>query len=233
MSDDRRCSYGHRRIAWELDINKKRVRRVMKLFGLKVKRKRKKPQKPGDRGQAPAGIPNLTLGLTVTYPHQLWVSDFTYLPYYGRYLRLATVEDVFTRQVAGWAVSTRHNTNLVALALLDAIIKNPVPGIIHSDQGKEYRSKEYRNILKSLDIKSAMSDKASPWQNGYQESFYAGFKLDLDHPECYENPGELVEAIAGQIYYYNNERIHTVLKCPPAVFVQRLKLQGAAVRQSV
>jgi transposase InsO family protein len=69
-----------------------------------------------------------------------------------------------------------------------------------------------------------MSEKASPWQNGHQESFYSEFKLELGHPECYLTLGELIEAIAKQIHYYNHERIHTALKCPPAVFSQRYYL---------
>ena len=71
----------------------------------------------------------------------------------------------------------------------------------------------------------SMSKKASPWQNGYKESFYSEFKLELGHPECYPTLGELIEAIAKQIHYYNNERIHTALKCPPAVFAQKCALQ--------
>lgn len=71
-----------------------------------------------------------------------------------------------------------------------------------------------------------MSAKSSPWQNGYQESFYSGFKLELGHPEIYPTLGELYEAIAAQIYYYNNQRIHSALKCSPAVFAQRLNCQN-------
>lgn len=71
-----------------------------------------------------------------------------------------------------------------------------------------------------------MSQKASPWQNSHQESFYSGFKLELGHPECYPTVGELIEAVAGQIHYYNHQRIHTALKCPPAIFAQRLAFQN-------
>jgi putative transposase len=225
MSDHK--AYGHKRIADHLDINKKRILRVMRLFSLKVKRKRKKPSKPDDSGQAPMAIPNLILGLAVSAPHQVWVKDFTYLPYFGKFVYLATVEDIFTRQVLGWAVSTKHNVNLVALALLDALMSNPAPKISHSDQDSEYRDKQYLNLLKSLNIKPSMSAKSSPWQNGYQESFYSGFKLELGHPEIYPTLGELYEAIAAQIYYYNNRRIHSALKCPPAIFAQRLNCQNS------
>jgi len=124
--------------------------------------------------------------------------------------------------MVGWAVSTKHNADLTTLALLDAIAFNPAPEISHSDQGSEYRDKQYLNLLKSLNIKPSMSAKSSPWQNGYQESFYSGFKLELGYPEIYPDLGELYEAIAAQIYYYNNRRIHTALKCPPAVSAQRL-----------
>jgi transposase InsO family protein len=195
-------AYGHRRIAIHLGINKKRILRVMKLFGLKPQRRRKKPAKPQDLGQAPMAIPNLVKGIIIDAPNQVWVSDFTYLPYYGRFVYLATLEDVFTRGVVGWEVSLRHNADLVAQALLNALENHPAPGIAHSDQGSEYRSQKYLNLLKSLNIKPSMSEKASPWQNGHKESFYSGFKLELGHPEYYPTLGELIEAIAQQIYYY-------------------------------
>jgi transposase InsO family protein len=223
MTDNK--AYGHKRIAWALYINKKRALRIMKLFNLKPQRMRKKPEKPEDTGQAPMAIPNLVQGIIIDAPNKVWVSDFTYLPYQGKFVYLATSEDVFTRQVVGWEVSTRHNTDLVAQALLNALNNHSAPGIAHSDQGSEYRSQIYLNLLKSFNIQPSMSAKASPWQNGHKESFYSGFKLELGHPECYPNLGELIEAIARQIHYYNNQRIHTALKCPPAVFAQRITLQ--------
>jgi transposase InsO family protein len=218
-------SYGHKRIAIELKINKERVLRVMKLFGLKPKRTRKKPDKPQDLNQAPMAIPNLVQGIIIDAPNKVWVSDFTYLPYFNRFVYLATLEDVFTRLVVGWEVSIRHNADLVAQALLNALEYYPAPRIAHSDQGSEYRSRKYLNLLKSFNIQASMSEKASPWQNGHKESFYSGFKLELGHPECYPTLGELIEAIAQQIHYYNKQRIHTALKCPPAVFAKRIAFQ--------
>ena len=216
-------AYGHRRVAWALNINHKRSNRVMRLFGLKPQRRRKAPFKPQDQHQAPATIPNLIQGIIVEAPNKVWVSDFTYLPYFGRFVYLATLEDIFTRKVVGWSVSTKHNADFVAEALLNALLNNPVPEIHHSDQGQEYQSGCYLNLLKGFNIKPSMSEKASPWQNSHQESFYSGFKLELGHPECYPTLGELIEAIAQQIHYYNNWRIHTALKCPPAVFARRLQ----------
>jgi len=219
MKDNK--AYGHKRIAMALNINKKRILRVMKLFGLKPLRRRKKPDKPDDLNVPPQDIPNLIQDLVVTRFGQAWVVDFTYLKFFGRFVYLATVEDLYTRQIVGWAVSTRHDAWLVTEALLDALRKHPAPDIVHSDQGSEYRSDEHMALLESASIRPSMSDKASPWQNGYKESFYSEFKLELGDLEACQNLGELTEVIARQIHYYNYKRIHSALKCPPAVFAQR------------
>jgi len=213
--------YGHKRIADALSINKKRIRRVMKLFGLKPKRSRKPPAKPDDQGQTPATIPNLLKGILVEVPGHAWVYDFTYLWFFGRFVYLATVEDIFTREIVGWAVSFRHDANLVCRTMTNALENHPAPKIGHSDQGSEYRSAKYQPLLAAAGITPSMSKKGSPWENGYQESFYSQFKLELGHPECYANLGELIEAIALQIHYYNHQRIHTALRCAPAVFAKR------------
>lgn len=67
-----------------------------------------------------------------------------------------------------------------------------------------------------------VSDKASPWQNGYQESFFGKFKDKLGDLDRFETIGELIEAIYQQVYYYNHERIHTALKMLPAVYAKQL-----------
>lgn len=213
--------YGHKRIADEMDINKKRILRVMKLFGLKPLRNRKPPFKPEDQNQAPMAIPNLLKETIIDAPSLAYASDFTYLPYFEKFIYLATIEDVFTREILGWEVSTKHNTDLVAQAMKNALQYHPAPLLAHSDQGSEYRSKIYRSLLEYFSIKCSMSQKASPWQNGKQESFYSEFKIELGHPEAYPTLGELIEAIAKQIHYYNHERIHTALRCPPSIFAAR------------
>lgn len=222
--------YGHKRISIVLGINKKRILRVMKLFGLKPLRNRKPPFKKQDQNQASMAIPNLIQGIIIQAPHLVWVSDFTYLPFFGTFVYLATVEDIFTRQIVGWQVSVKHNSDLVIQALLNGLSKYPAPNISHSDQGSEYRSLKYQGTLMISGIKPSMSEKASPWQNGYQESFYSEFKLELGHPECYQSLGELIEAIAQQIHYYNNERIHTALKCPPSVFTLKYQSQNLKLK---
>lgn len=220
-------AYGHKRIAIHLGINKKRVLRVMKLFDLSPIRKIKAPLKKQDLKQIEVRNANLITDLTINSPSQIWASDFTYLPYFNnKFLYLATIIDCFTKEIIAWNLSVRHSAKFIIEALNEAIAIRATPKIFHSDQGSEYRSEKLENILKNNKIQFSMSKKSSPWENGFQESFYGKFKLELGHPKCYETTGELMEAIALQIYYYNHKRIHTALKMPPAVFYQRCQMGG-------
>jgi transposase InsO family protein len=214
-------AYGHRRIAIALGIGRKRVLRVMKLFNLKPQKLRKKPR--FKKSKFPKNLAkNLIKDLQINQPNQVWVSDFTYLPYQNKFLYLATILDAFTREVIAWNIASRHNKELITTTLLDAINKRErPPNIFHSDQGSEYRSDELANILTKQNIKASMSKKSSPWQNGKQESFYQKLKFELEDFNSYNSQGELIEAIAIQIHYYNNKRIHSALKMPPNVFYQR------------
>jgi transposase InsO family protein len=216
-------SYGHRRLAPALNVNKKRVRRVMALFGIKPYRRRgRKPTKARDLGQVPAAYQNWLLA--IPFPERAgvaWVSDFTYIPFRGRFLYLATVVDLFTREVVGWSVWTAHDTQLVLLALIDALEKRDPAQYLHSDQGSEYRARTYCGLAERAGITVSMSHKSSPWENGYQESFYSQFKVDLGDPGRFGSVGELTAEIYRLIHSYNHGRIHTSLKMPPSTFAER------------
>lgn len=212
-------SYGHKRLADHLHINKERIRRVMRLFGIKPYRRRGgKWRKPKEKA---ASFPNLLLAEFPKYPHHVWASDFTHISFRGRWIYLATIIDLFTREIVGFSVMTTHSVHLVTAAPLSAIHKYPHPIILHSDHGSEYTSKDYVALCQTIGITISMSRKGCPWENGYQESWYDKFKVDLGDPNRFETLGELIAAIYETIHAYNNTRIHTKLKMPPAVFAQR------------
>lgn len=193
----------------------------MQLFKIKAKKLRKRPRFKKNKFPINSAK-NLLTDLTVSKPNQAWVSDFTYLPHQNRFMYLATILDAFTREIVSWNISSRHNQELITETLINAVNKRAkVPQIFHSDQGSEYRSNDLAKILKSQNIKASMSKKSSPWENGKQESFYQKLKFELDDLNSYQSQGELIEAIALQIHYYNHKRIHSALKMPPAVFYQR------------
>lgn len=212
-------SYGHKRLQDYLKIGKYRILRVMKLYGIKPYRRRGK--KPWKRPGKPALIfPNLLLKTFPSGPNQIWVSDFTYLRFKKGFVYLATVMDIFNREIIGYSVMTGHGVNLVINALLSALNFRGPPEILHSDQGREYTSKGYAGLILALDINGSMSRKASPWENGYQESFYSQFKVDLGDPNRFETLGELIAEIYSVIYTYNTGRIHTALRTSPVKYLQ-------------
>jgi len=216
-------SYGHKRLALELKVNRKRVLRVMKIFSIKPYRRRgRKFRKPRDLGTI---YPNLIQNMPFPdRPNVIWVSDFTHISFHGRFVYLATIKDVFDRKVVGWSLLTTHSVQLIIAALIDAVEKHGRPNILHSDQGSEYKSRIYGNFARSLGIQLSMSHKGSPWENGYQESFYGQFKVDLGDPNRYRSLGELAVAIYQEIHYYNTRRIHTKLKMPPQLYTERHQL---------
>ncbi|MCX8008784.1 MAG: DDE-type integrase/transposase/recombinase [Patescibacteria group bacterium] len=165
-------------------------------------------------------IPNLIKGSCPIWSEVILVGDFTRIAYKGGIIYLATYLDLYTREVVGWSVSTKHTSDLVINALFDAVkTLGKIPKIVHTDQGSEYQSKDYLAMLLKLGIQVSMSKKASPWENAYQESFYDNFKTDLGLEfDRFNSIGELVEAIHLTINYYNRRRIHTTLKMPPASF---------------
>jgi transposase InsO family protein len=213
-------SYGHKRLAQYLKINKKRVLRVMKKYGIKPYRRTVRPQKRSkNKGSI---ISNLLLTETPMYPNHIWATDFTYLKFQGHWLYISTVIDLYTREVIGLSILKTHNTQLVLNTLTDALLHHSKPKIIHSDQGSEYNSKDFISFCSNLKINQSMSHPGCPWENGYQESFYKGFKVELGDPNRFETLGELISEIYLQIHYYNHSRIHTSLKMSPRQFAIKL-----------
>jgi transposase InsO family protein len=218
--------YGHKRIALELKMGHNRILRVMKKYGLKPYRRRRKAWiKKNDLGKVDTGIPNLVKpvleGKLLVKSNQVWCTDFTYLKYQSKFIYLATIIDLYTREIVGVNVSRFHNRFLVVGALEDAIIHFGTVEIVHSDQGSEYDSEDFIAFVKIIGAKISMSQKGSPWQNGHQESFFGHFKLEAGDLNRFDSLGELIEYIYQQIYYYNHKRIHSILKMTPEQKRQR------------
>ena len=216
-------SYGYRRVALDLGINKKRAQRVMHKYKIHPYKRKARWKKRLDLQRKPMPYLNLIKGWFPIRSSLIYVADFTYLPYQGKFIYLATFMDLYTREIVGWDISNRHDKDLVLNALLNSLYNNGfrLPGIIHSDQGVEYCSKDYLKFLNYLGIHISMSKKSSPWENGYQESFYSNFKTDLGLEfDRFNSLGEFIEGIHQTINYYNNQRIHTSLKMAPSMFAK-------------
>jgi putative transposase len=211
-------SYGHKRISRHLKRNKKPILRVMKLFGIKPYRRRpKRWRKAKPQSEM---YPNLLRLVTPTFAGCVWVADFTHLSYQGRDVCVATVLDLYTRRVVGVMVSTKHTAQIIVQSFCNALLSHGRPAIFHSDNGVEYHAKIFRTLLTTLDVAISRSKKGCPWENGYQESFYNQFKIDLGDPSRFASLGELTVAIYDTVYRYNTTRIHSALRMSPQQFAQ-------------
>lgn len=229
--------YGVDRLALHLGWNKKKTRRIRNLAGVAVPTPAKK-RRGGRAGKAQIAAPLNILQRYVKFRNELrpqdgldyqdmvdahaWVQDFTYLWFEKRWHYLAVVLDLKTRQVVGWKLGTRHTSELTLAALQDALRKHASPAILHSDQGSEYLSYAHELVCDRYEIQLSASAKASPWQNGYMERWFGGFKPELGRLTNYQDIAELHEAIALQIHYYNTKRIHSALRMSPAAYATSL-----------
>lgn len=194
----------------------------MKKF--EIKPPRRKVQHFCTRSVRHRKYPNLIKDLKVTYENQLWCSDTSEFKFHGAKWYIVTIIDIFTRQVLGVSIGKHHNSELVMEALEMAIaVTHTAPTVFHSDQGTEFMAELCTDFLKKLGTKISASDKASPWQNGYQESFYGKFKDEIGDMNRFEEAGQLIEELYHHIHYYNTQRIHTALKMPPVVYATSLR----------
>jgi transposase InsO family protein len=221
--------YGYRRVRRQLarqgvDCGYKSVARAMKEGGLQRKRKRVQPKTSDGKGRG--NYPNLLDGAVIDAPGQVWVADITYIGLPGGFAYLACVLDVFLRKIVGRAMSMRIDGKLTLEALKDALAKmTPAPGWIHhSDRGSQYLSEDYVKLVLAAGGRISCSDKASPEDNAFMESFFKTLKVEEVWLEEYENFSHADQSINKFIGYYNAERMHSSLNyMSPQEFEQWLK----------
>lgn len=201
-----------------LETGHNRVLRVMLKYGIKPPRRKLRGYYT-TRSTNHHSYTNLIKQLAISKPNQIWASDLTYIKYQGKFLYLATVKELFTRKILSARIGIQHNAELALTAIKSAVFNSKTnPEFFHSDQGSEYMAGICTGYLESIGTKVSVSDKGSPWQNPYQESFFDKFKTEVGDLTRFETVGELAEEIYSYVHYYNNFRIHTALKMPPQKF---------------
>ena len=215
--------YGQKRMALHLKVNHKRTERVMRLNHIAPPRRRIKPfygtvsTSNHSYTNLISQIPQATLA-----PNQLWVCDTSYFKFKGRFWYLVTIMNRATRQILSAWVGKHHDATLVLQCLKQAIMASgALPSYFHTDQGTEFMAQVVTHYLELQGVKISVSKKASPWENGYQESFFGRFKEEFGDFNRFETDGELIEEIYARVHYYNNDRIHTSIKMPPAVYAKQ------------
>ena len=227
-------AYGHRRLALELKMNHKKILRIMHKF--KLKPPRLWYQKKFTTKSDPTlfvSYSNLLTGVDITKytVGDIWSSDLTYIKYQGSFIYLVIIQDIISKEVVGFNLGSKHDSELILKTLKEAVIKTGrFPKIFHSDRGREYLSQNCIDFLEKVGTKISVSDPGSPWQNSWSESFFSRFKMESGNLNRFETLGELIEYIFSYLSYYNSQRIHTTIKMSPYQFKLKVSEKGLEKR---
>ncbi len=217
-----RRRYGARRIVAELkaeghQAGRRAVRTLMKRQELQAIGPRRFVPRTTDSRHTVAPSPNLLLAAqnAPRGPREVIVGDITYLPLRsGKWGYLASWQDRFTKRVVGWAVEERLTEELVIKSFAKAIkIDSLTRGtIIHSDQGSQYVSNNFRALLKESGCRQSMSRRGNCYDNAQAESFFSRYKAELLEGGAFENVSQARSETFGYIEgYYNRVRRHSAL----------------------
>lgn len=212
--------YGSPRIHAELKAQGERccvntVAKLMKEAGIQAVSHRKfRVQTTDSRHDLPVAENLLEQDFTATKPNEVWLSDITYIPTSEGFLYLAAVEDLYSRMVVGWSMSTSMESRLVVDALAMAIQRR-LPGddlLAHSDRGSQYASEHYQQVLSKHDITCSMSRVGNCYDNAPMESFWGTLKKELVYQETYPTIDAAKKSLFEYIeVFYNRKRRHSAL----------------------
>ena len=157
--------------------------------------------------------PDLTVGLKATAPHQLWVSDITYLRTKNGFLYLSLTTDAFSRKIIGYHLSHTLSAKGCISALSKAIAQLPAGSAVthHSDRGIQYCCEPYVALLQNNGIAISMTQNGSPYENPVAERVNGILKTELDLDDTFDNYALALNAVITRIDTYNRIRPHLSL----------------------
>ena len=205
--------YGSRSIARELrgrgcPANRKRVQRLMRLMGLESVAPKPDTSRPNEEHPV---YPYLLRGLTISRANQVWATDITYIPLARGYAYLVAIMDWHTRRVLSWRLSNTMDPSFCVEAVQEALSRFGRPEIFNSDQGSQFTSKDFTDVLLDAGVKISMDGKGRCLDNVFVERLWRSLKYEDIYIKAY---ADLVEARAGigrYFAFYNTLRRHQAL----------------------
>jgi len=195
-------------------LSHKRVWRLMRAAGLQG-RHPKAWKRTTVHGDWPVSAPDLVKrDFTAVGPNRRWCGDITYIKTWEGWAYLATVIDLYSRKVVGYAIADHMRTDLITNALDMAIAaRHPSPGVIfHSDRGTQYTSGQFDRYCTKNNIRRSLGKTGICYDNAVSESFFATYKKELIHTRPWPDLKSLLEVTVEWIMnYYNTVRRHSTL----------------------
>lgn len=189
-------------------VNRKRIRKLYRKMGLETIHPKPDLSKP-EKGKYK--YPYLLRGRHIAQSNEVWAIDITYIPMRKGFMYLAAIMDVYSRYVVGWSLSNTMEAGWITQLVQKAIAKHGAPDIINSDQGSQFTSNEYIELLKANNIQISMDGKGRATDNIFIERLWRSLKYEY----VYLNPAndgiELYHGMNGWMKFYNEERHHQTL----------------------
>lgn len=202
--------YGSRRMLFALkdkgyEVSRHTIRRLMRKMGLYAIYQRPKTSKKNDEHKI---YPYLLRNLIVDKPNQAWCSDITYIPVKKGFMYLVVVMDWYSRKVLSWRLSNSMDVNFCKEALEEAIDIYGKPEIFNTDQGSQFTSTIFTDVLKSNDIRISMDGKRRWIDNVFIERFWRSIKYECIYIQEFDNVSQLSKTIDEWVVFYNKDRPH-------------------------
>jgi len=205
--------YGSRRIRDQLQregykVNRKKVRRLMHLMGISALYPKRRTSLP-DRGHKI--YPYLLRDLTIERSNQVWCADICYIPMARGFLYLVAIMDWASRKVLSWRLSNTMDTEFCVDALEEALSLHGTPEIFNTDQGAQFTSDAFTQVLKDAGVRISMDGKGRWIDNVFIERLWRSLKYEEVYLKAYETVAEAIRGIGDYFDLYNDERPHQSL----------------------
>ncbi len=195
-------------------VGRKRIQRLMRLMGLVSVAPKPNTSK---RNKAHKIYPYLLRGLVIDRPNQVWCTDITYIPMQGGFVYLVAIMDWYSRKVLAWEVSNTMEDTFCISALESAIRLYGTPEIFNTDQGSQFTSTDFIDVLKKNDIKISMDGKGRWMDNVFIERLWRSVKYEDIYLKDHRTVVALKQGLGVYFRFYNYERPHQSFDaCTPA-----------------
>jgi len=205
--------YGARQMARHLrrqghHARRKRVGRLMRLMGLSAIYRKPRTSKPAPEHRI---YPYLLRDLQIDRPNQVWCSDISYIPLQRGFQYLVVIMDWASRAVLSWRLSNTLDTDFCVEALKEALDRYGAPEIFNTDQGCQFTSSDFTQVLKDAGIRISMDGKGRWMDNVFIERLWRSLKYECVYLQAFEDGHQACQQIGAWITYYNHQRPHSSL----------------------
>jgi len=202
--------YGARKLAKQLQregtaVGRLHVTTLMRKMGIEAIYRRPRTSIPAREAFI---YPYLLGHLVIERPNQVWASDITYIPMAHGFMYLVAILDVASRKVLSFRLSNTLTTDFCVAALQEAIERFGVPDIVNTDQGSQFTSAAWTDVLKAADIRISMDGKGRWIDNVFIERLWRSVKYEDIYLHAYENGREVQAGLTRYFDFYNRERLH-------------------------